>query len=218
MHLKTSFDALRLCALVAAGVTSGYLWRAAFESSSPQDVRLAGIPRILERAPAPPVVRISPAQLARLSRPSPTLDVTSNVDRPVWQVRQAPTTPSSPSVTSAAEGTPGSTPRTGSRPTSRPTPSSRAAHQPTAPPAPQPATVPTTRPAVQPAAAAVVPPTTTRVLAMPPVATTTTTTTTQPALATTPITTPTASPDESRPGWGKGDENHDHTGPGKKKP
>ena len=35
MGVRISFDALRLCLLVAAGVTSGYLWRAAFESSAP---------------------------------------------------------------------------------------------------------------------------------------------------------------------------------------
>src|SRR5205823_12181112 len=62
MRVRISFDALRLCLLVAAGVTSGYLWRAAFESSSPE-VRLAGKPRIVEQAPAPPVVRIPPARL-----------------------------------------------------------------------------------------------------------------------------------------------------------
>jgi hypothetical protein len=39
MRVRISFDALRLCLLVAAGVTSGYLWRAAFESSSPAEQR-----------------------------------------------------------------------------------------------------------------------------------------------------------------------------------
>src|SRR5205814_4419277 len=62
MRVRISFDALRLCLLVAAGVTSGYLWRAAFESSSPE-VRVAGKGRIVEQAPAPPVVRIPPGRL-----------------------------------------------------------------------------------------------------------------------------------------------------------
>ena len=39
MRVRISFDALRLCLLVAAGVTSGYLWRAAFESSIPFEQR-----------------------------------------------------------------------------------------------------------------------------------------------------------------------------------
>src|SRR3954465_8413596 len=58
MRMRISFDALRLCALVAAGVTSGYLWRAAFESSSPNEARTAANPRGGEPAPPPPVVRI----------------------------------------------------------------------------------------------------------------------------------------------------------------
>ena len=47
MRVRISFDALRLCLLVAAGVTSGYLWRAAFESSSPE-TRLAGRPEMVD--------------------------------------------------------------------------------------------------------------------------------------------------------------------------
>src|SRR5256885_2822887 len=67
MRVRISFDALRLCLLVAAGVTSGYLWRAAFESSSPE-IRLAGQPRIVQRAPAPPVVRVHPAPVTHPTR------------------------------------------------------------------------------------------------------------------------------------------------------
>src|SRR4029453_3781220 len=52
MRVRISFDALRLCALVAAGVTSGYLWRAAFESSSPKEVRAAAPPRGVRPPPA----------------------------------------------------------------------------------------------------------------------------------------------------------------------
>src|SRR5205814_3140766 len=62
MRVRISFDALRLCLLVAAGVTSGYLWRTAFESSSPE-TRLAGRPRVVQQAPAPPVVRVPPSHV-----------------------------------------------------------------------------------------------------------------------------------------------------------
>src|SRR5213083_1445065 len=67
MRVRISFDALRLCLLVAAGVTSGYLWRAAFESSSP-DERLAATPRVVAPAPAPPVVRIPPIRVTPQKR------------------------------------------------------------------------------------------------------------------------------------------------------
>src|SRR5438034_7353168 len=68
MRVRISFDALRLCLLVAAGVTSGYLWRAAFESSSPVGARIVAGPRIVEKAPAPPVVRIAPHHLTTTAR------------------------------------------------------------------------------------------------------------------------------------------------------
>src|SRR3954447_18315992 len=70
MRVRISFDALRLCALVAAGVTSGYLWRAAFESSSPEDLRTAATPRVVKPAPSPPVVRIPPRHLTQPNRPA----------------------------------------------------------------------------------------------------------------------------------------------------
>src|SRR5919204_1395078 len=63
MRVRIPFDALRLCALVAAGATSGYLWRAAFESTTPE-VRVAATPRVVHPAPAPKVVRIPPSRLA----------------------------------------------------------------------------------------------------------------------------------------------------------
>src|SRR5512132_2436755 len=63
MRVRISFDALRLCLLVAAGVTSGYLWRAAFESSSPAQQRVAATPRVAEPTPVPPAVRIQPRPL-----------------------------------------------------------------------------------------------------------------------------------------------------------
>src|ERR671935_26616 len=59
MRVRIPFDALRLCALVAAGATSGYLWRAAFESSTPE-VRVAGAPRVLRPPPPPPPRPLTP--------------------------------------------------------------------------------------------------------------------------------------------------------------
>src|SRR2546423_9874958 len=67
MRVRISFDALRLCLLVAAGVTSGYLWRAAFESASPQ-VKVAGTSPLVEQAPPAPVVQISPQVLVNPRR------------------------------------------------------------------------------------------------------------------------------------------------------
>src|SRR5436189_3729522 len=78
MRVRISFDALRLCLLVAAGVTSGYLWRAAFESSSPAEQRVAVGPRVVEQAPAPPIVRIAPHHLTT-SRPAVTHHVARQV-------------------------------------------------------------------------------------------------------------------------------------------
>src|SRR3954451_4177436 len=58
MRMRISFDALRLCLLVAAGVTSGYLWRAAFESSSPVDSNVASRPHAVAEPAAPRIVVI----------------------------------------------------------------------------------------------------------------------------------------------------------------
>jgi len=186
MRVRISFDALRLCLLVAAGVTSGYLWRAAFESSSPEDVRLAAKPRIIEPAPASPVVRIPPRHLVRPSRPSVAHPV---VRRTVAQpARQSSTGVISTPVRSTPKPTP--TPGPTQTPTPTPTPT------PTAPPTSQP---PRTPPSTQTPTPAVSSPT--QATAAPP-----------PAAP--PPTTSTTSEDDSRPGWGNGDKNHDHSGPG----
>jgi hypothetical protein len=182
MRVRISFDALRLCLLVAAGVTSGYLWRAAFESSAPEE-RLAATPRIVEKAPVPKTVRIQPRHLTEPSRPA--------VGRPVVrrtvarQVRRAPVTLISTPVTAAPKPT---APKPSSAPKPAPTP-------PKPTPTPTPATTTTTP--TQP---------TTPAVAAPPQA------------AAAPPATPTVSEDEGKPGWGKGDKNHDHSGPGSKKP
>ncbi len=191
MRVRISFDALRLCLLVAAGVTSGYLWRAAFESSSPEDVRVAAKPRIIEPAPASPVVRI-PGHLVRPSRPTAA-------HRVVVRTVAGPTGRASVGLISSPSGsTPKPTPTPGPTQTPKPTPTPTPA--PTPPPTSQP---PPTAPTTQ---------TTTPAVASPP------TQAAAPPPAAPPPTTSTTSDDDSRPGWGKGDKNHDHSGPGKKNP
>jgi len=187
MRVRISFDALRLCLLVAAGVTSGYLWRAAFESSSPAEQRLAAAQqRVIEPAPTPPVVHIAPRHLTLPARhPVVTRRV---VRRPVVRTvrRAAPTPVVVPIAVKPTHVTP------------RPTPQS------TPPKPPAPPAVTTTPPPTQ---TATPPPV--QAAAAPPPATTTT-------AATPPPPTQASNGDESKPGWGKGDKNHDHDGPGKK--
>jgi hypothetical protein len=193
MRVRISFDALRLCLLVAAGVTSGYLWRAAFEASSPPEDHLAASPRLVEKAPAPPIVRIVPHHLTVAKHPAV---VRQAAGRPVVRTQRAPAIEVSSHVASSPPAAgPSSTPPP---PKSNPTPSPS--------PTPTPSTTTTTTsspPAAQPVQQT--PP--------PPPTTTTTPPTTQ-----TPPPPTTSGDDGSRPGWGKGDENHDHTGPGGKKP
>jgi hypothetical protein len=191
MRVRISFDALRLCLLVAAGVTSGYLWRAAFEASSPPEDHLAASPRLVEKAPAPPIVRIVPHHLTVAKHPAV---VRQAAGRPVVRTQRAPAIEVSSHVASSPPAAgPSSTPPP---PKSNPTPSPS--------PTPTPSTTTTSSPpAAQPVQQT--PP--------PPPTTTTTPPTTQ-----TPPPPTTSGDDGSRPGWGKGDENHDHTGPGGKKP
>ena len=180
MRVRISFDALRLCLLVAAGVTSGYLWRAAFESSTPE-VRLAGKPRIVEQAPAPPVVRIP---RARLTPRAPAVPVQHR------SVRRSAVLSAQPAHAVLVSRPVAPAPA----PTAKPTPKPNPAPRPT--PAPSPPAPTTTTAAPQPAAPAQAAP-------APPAP---------------PPTSPPASSDATRPGWGKGDKNHDHTGPGRNNP
>jgi hypothetical protein len=201
MRVRISFDALRLCLLVAAGVTSGYLWRAAFEASSPAEQRVAATPRIVHPAPAPPTVRIVP------HRRSPRL--TRVARRRVVAHTLVHGTPASSKPLASQ---PVAAPAPATTPVSTPTPS-----KPEPKPAPQPAPKPTPKPTPSPP-----PPTTTT----PPPSTTT-----PQSVAAPPVQQPSTSPpattpppvqqpadDGSRPGWGNGDKNHDHTGPGGGKP
>jgi hypothetical protein len=182
MRVRISFDALRLCLLVAAGVTSGYLWRAAFESSAPAEERLAAAPRLIEPAPTPPIVHIQPRHLTRPSQPVATQRVVRRtVVRTVHHV--VATRVALPIAVKPTHVTP------------TPTPESKP------PPAPKPPVTTTPPPAQT--------PTPSQVQSATPPPTTTPTVTTPPQANGT---------DESKPGWGKGDKNHDHDGPGGKNP
>ena len=185
MRVRISFDALRLCLLVAAGVTSGYLWRAAFESSAPAEQRLAAGPGIVQKSPAPRVVRIAPHHSTK-SRPVAKHHAARLV---VARVTHS----SAPAVTSTHVA---SSPPPAATPTSRPP---KSTPKPTPKPSPPPPTTTTTPPPAEtstPVAAPVQ-----QVVAPPP--------TTTP-----PVTAP--GDDDSRPGNGNGDKNHEHTGPGGK--
>jgi hypothetical protein len=210
MRVRISFDALRLCALVGAGAISGYLWRAAFESASPEVPLLASKPRPVQLAPAPPVIRIPPARAtpntrAVTRRPHALVRHRS----PARSVPQAAAGLGSTHVTQQPPQTPHSTPNQPSGPATQPSGAPTPPPKPTptpAPPTPGPAPVNTASPATS------TPPTQP---AAPP----------QSAAATPTVTTTTPAPSsdspsdsDTRPGWGNGDKNHDHTGPGKKDP
>jgi hypothetical protein len=183
MRVRISFDALRLCLLVAAGVTSGYLWRAAFESSSPAEQRVAATPRVAEPTPAPPVVRIQPRHLTVPHKGSVSRHVVPGV-----VVQRAPRL-----STSLASRPAGTTPPPAAGPETQP-------QKPTPAPPPQPTTTTAPPPTQAPATPVAAP--VEQVESPPP------TTTTQPS--------ETPSSDGSKPGWGNGDKNHDHSGPGGK--
>jgi hypothetical protein len=192
MRVRISFDALRLCLLVAAGVTSGYLWRAAFESSSPAEQRVAATPRVSEPTPAPPVVRIQPRHLTVPHKIAATRHVASRVvvqraPRLSTSLASRPVRTSQPPVATPVAQPPTPTPKPTPAPASPPPTTTTTATPPPGPTSPTPAAAP-----VQQAASPPQPPSTT--------------------------TTPSenASSDDSRPGWGKGDKNHDHDGPGGK--
>ncbi len=184
MRMRISMDALRLCALVVAGVTSGYLWRASFESTAPSE-QIAATPPIQE-APAPTVVRVPRGQPVVPRR---------TVRRPVVvRIRQVPQAHavviSSPVSRPTASG---SSPRPPKPSPPKPTPPSPTPTPPTPTPTPTPTPPPPPQTTVSPAATA-------------------------PQGATAPPQTSTTPGEGDRPGWGNGDKNHDHTGPGKKGP
>jgi hypothetical protein len=180
VHVRNSFDALRLCALVAAGATSGYLWRAALESSAPQ-VRLSETPPAVHAPPPAPAIQIPPQILSpkgprsarNVTRGGPTGGLTQRFVPAVATVPPRVVVPPPPTAAPPPSPTP-QTPPPPSPPPAPPPP------QATTPPPP-----PTPPPPIQAASAPPPPP--------PPSA---------------------PADDGQRPGWGKGDKNHDHTGPG----
>src|SRR5438132_11949614 len=201
MRVRMSFDALRLCLLVAAGVVSGYLWRAAFESSTPE-TRLSGTPRIVRQAPAPTVVRIPPGRV-------------SASKRTVGAHHRVPPHRSSSRLQVGTAALASST--VGPAPVSAPT-----SPQPT-PTGPKPVPTPP-KPTPTPTEPAPTPTTPSQSPAPPiPAARSEPSAPSEPAAEPTPSPPPTTPPtepggDERRPGWGKGDNNHDHEGPGHKNP
>jgi hypothetical protein len=203
-RMRISADALRVSTLVAAGVASGYLWRAAFETGS-----LSG------GEPVAPTL-VAPAQAAELPPaqiPSPAArHHGASGTKALVSSRLA----LGPTETGRGAGVPGPRPRPG---TSSPKPGPN-------PPGPTPAPTPSPSPTPAPA-----PPSTPSTPTGPNTTPTTTTPTpASPPPTTPPPTTPTPPPpsnpgtqpppttgeDQTRPGWGYGDKNHDHTGPPKK--
>ena len=188
MRVRISFDALRLCALVAAGAISGYLWRAAFESSTPE-VRVAATPRVVHPAPAPQVVRIPASRVATHK------SVARRVARPHRVASAGVLVASHPVAAAPVRPTPAPESSTSRPPAPQPKPAPAPAPTPPAAPVTSPPAPAQTSPSVQ---AAGPPPT------QPP------SPSNQPNLGN--------STSDTRPGWGKGDKNHDHSGPGNSNP
>jgi hypothetical protein len=190
--VRISADALRVSALVAAGVTSGYLWRAAFERE-PSSVLPAQIisvepfahrPAPLADASVSKRVRRDRKQISRRRRSA----LARHTERRTTVPR--PNGPRLPVAVPVPGGHP--EPQKPSRPETTPQP----------PPSPGPAAAPPVAP--RPASTA------TTGSPSAPVA----------APAAGPGTSTSAKGDDqpSRPGWGRGDQNHTHTGPPKKGP
>jgi hypothetical protein len=238
-RMRFSADALRVSTLVAAGVASGYLWRAAFETGplSERHPVAPGLVAPVQAAELPPAV-------IRQARPAKRHAVKAGGARgtltPSQQLAAAPVIAATRPEASGPKPSPG-------KPSGSPPPSPTPTPTPSPSPTPSPPSTPpggaatttvttTTRPAPSPPAnpeptAAAAQPTKTT----PPPSTPPPTKTTPP-----PSTPPTPTPprdeeqdddqgehqgehqgqgqgqDQTRPGWGHGDENHTHTGPPKK--
>lgn len=211
-RMRVTSDALRISALVVAGVTTGYFWRAAFEGS-PSAHPVSAPVNIVEPTPKPPVlstVKPKPVVPTPHIAPSPAVLISSRsqpfvVETPSPSVR--PTSPHKPTprppVPTSPPPAPSPQPGTPTPPVTTPTPTTPA---PTTPASPAKGTV---------AAAAPPPVVVTQPPAQPPP--------------------PTKGDDDDnddrqdnghhgnggnggndgqgKPGWGHGDENHDHSGP-----
>lgn len=193
-RVRISADALRVSALVAAGVTSGYLWRAVFEQEQSASVRLV------------PSQIISVEPFVRRSAPATTPRASKRVRR--HEVKAASRPRLSALVHRAGRGI--TAPR--GNPSASPGPAPGGRPQPQPPPSPEsspPASPPSAGPAVAPPAPVPSAPAPT-VTAVAP----TSSTGPPPAAQGTPTAT-TGADEVSRPGWGHGDKNHSHTGPPK---
>jgi hypothetical protein len=203
-RMRVTSDALRISALVVAGVTTGYFWRAAFEAS-PSGHPVSAPVNIVEPTPKPPV--------RSTVKPKPVVPTRHIAPRPAFVI-------SSPSGTLIVQ-TP--SPSVRPAPPDKPTPRPPVPTSPPPAPSPQPGTptppvtTPTTPAPTTPASpakgpvAVVTPP--------PPVVT-------QPPVQPPPPTTGNDGDDhdnghhgnggndgQTKPGWGHGDHNHDHSGP-----
>jgi hypothetical protein len=198
--MRISGDALRVSALVAAGVASGYLWRAAFEPD--RAAQVVAVPTPITSVE--PFVRpaLTPAP-AHASKPA-ARRVRSVARRPRGSTARRTTRISRPAPVAQ-------TPGVGGRPgPSRPSPPK--------PPAPAPTPRPVAPVGSPPSAApAVTSPPAPTVVAVP-----------GNPRPRSPATPPSGDGKDKqkdkdkgegdRPGWGHGDDNHSHEGPGKKSP
>ena len=218
-RVRVSPDALRISVLVAAGITTGYLWRAAFEASVG---RPTGAPaNLVTPSPKPPLRIVVPAAPARRS-PARRIVRRSSLavaTRPPQFVSRTPVPgvrPSPPHKPTPRPATPTSPPPT-SPPSTSPSPTSP---PPTSPSPPAGGSPPASTPTAAAPAAPAAPRGPTVAVTPPPV-----------------VAQPTPQPpgstdqghgngnghdeggdqskqgDDDRGGWGHGDKNHDHSGP-----
>jgi hypothetical protein len=195
--------AVRVPALVAAGVTSGYLWRAAFEGESPSQTMVRVAPSPSKISSSEPFVH--PPSVDRRPHRAPLRKSPASTQRATGSLRKKAVSPgrsTSPSVTSRPVPVGGTAPSTSPSPAHPPVPP-----KPSPGPTPTPAPTPTSpSPSVTPVA---VPASNSNVGAVssvrPPQPSGA-----DPSSAQNP---PPAESGASRPGWGRGDKNHQHSGP-----
>ena len=202
-RMRVTSDALRISALVVAGVTTGYFWRAAFEAS-PSGHPVSAPVNIVEPTPKPPV--------RSTVKPKPVVPTPHIASTPAFVI----SSPSGPLIVQTPS------PSVRPAPPDKPTPRPPVPTSPPPVPSPQPGTptppvtTPTTPAPTTPASPAKGP-----VAATPPPPVVT-----QPPPQPPPPTTGNDGDDHDnghhgkggndgsdKPGWGHGDENHDHSGP-----
>jgi hypothetical protein len=229
--------------LVASAAASGYFWRGALENPDgarrffPPEA-IAQSARDSARAQLPPII-VSPAPQPTHSG-SQAVETPAGGGASSPETRgQVTTKPQPIQTTSGSTGAPSAAPPAAgpavAAPRSKPKPTPTAKPTPAPKPKPKPKPKPTPTPTPTPPAPAPTPspPTPAPVPTPTPTSTPTPTPTTatpkptptpaptpttpappvtqpEPTPEPTPATTP---PDEGRPGWGKGDKNHEHTGP-----